>query len=84
VRGDFAVTADLASFLNLHKGADPRSLADRAPVQIDEIGVGNHDTITSFDVINRHHFSPLEECQWQLLYFECSIAATTIGIPLRR
>ena len=54
VGGDLAANADMAVLLDLDEGADLRSVTDRTPVQIHEIGVGEDGLSTKLGVPERH------------------------------
>ena len=54
VGGDLAANADMAVLLDLDEGADLRSVTDRTPVQIHEIGVGEDRLGTKLNVPERH------------------------------
>src|SRR5438552_3919484 len=54
VGGDLAANADMAVLLDLDEGADLRSVTDRTPVQVHEIGVGEDRLGTKLNVPERH------------------------------
>ena len=51
---DLAVRANLDVFLNFHEWTDARSLPDRTPVDVHEIGLVNDDTLTQLHVGTNH------------------------------
>ena len=54
MRGNLAPCADIAVSLNFNERADTASVADRAPIEIDEIGVRYDDVGALVHVLDRH------------------------------
>lgn len=51
---DFAVPADLNVALDLNECADPAAVSDLAAIEIYQIGLVDHDTISKYHVVSDH------------------------------